>query len=308
MFYGVLALIDWEERRTMPTPDYSRDVLDLAKEILGMILNGKPDERGKWLEPFVDVVRKVRVMLNIAPQHVTLRKTIDAQDSPADDRNIRQDGREYPRYADLRWRGQKLTLLPHDAEIKDEIAIGRKGTVYINPKQRDWESHTAIVNCNGNAIAWAPKDTSEHDWYLECDNNWLNPIDYSGAVKSWRQGLYYTSYGSKALILRQDDESRYYPVGPAFPTRESWMYLVRFPTPQCFRFWWHVEDALVLEGLFKTYDRKDQEVIAKLGDWSEMNFCVYPGSTLIEGPFEVKETELHLLAKNYNEFREPGWA
>jgi hypothetical protein len=249
-------------------------------------------------------------MLNLSPQHETLRKTIDAQNCPKDGPSIRQVRREYPRFADLRWRGQKLTLLPQDAEIKDEIAIGRKGSVYINPKQRNWGSHTAIVNCNGNAIAWAPKDTNEDDWYLECDTTYLNPFEYSEAVKCWRQGQYYSTYGSKALIVRQNGNGGYHLVGPAFPTGNSWMYMVcfQFPTPQCFRIWWHLEDALVLEGLFKTYDRKDQEVIAELGDWSKTSFCAYPGSTIIKGPFKLKETESHLLARNYDEFREPDWS
>jgi hypothetical protein len=57
--YGVLGLIAWDDHRTIPTPDYNKHLLQLAKGILGMILEGRPDERGTWFkEYFLDIIRK----------------------------------------------------------------------------------------------------------------------------------------------------------------------------------------------------------------------------------------------------------
>jgi hypothetical protein len=304
--YGVLGLIDWDKHRTIPTPDYNKDLLELAKEILGMILEGKPDERGTWFkESFLDIIRKFRLMLKMPPQHEIVRNAIHAEHGLADDSATR-DRPVYPRFPDLRWRGIRLSKLTQDAHTTDEIATA-KSTIYLSSKQPNDDSHSEIVNCNGNAIAWAPKITDENDWYLECDRHYVGEVQYDMSVSDWRKGVRYSFYVWKALIVRQDGEGNYHIVGPALPTKETWRYLVRFPAPQCFRILWNLEDALVLEGLCCKYQYKTKEDIAELGDWSNMRAWDFPGSTIVRGPFDPDETVRQLLAKDFDEFREPGW-
>jgi hypothetical protein len=222
-------------------------------------------------------------MLKMPLQLETVCNAIQTQNGLADGSATR-NRREYPRFADLRWRGTRLSKLTQDAHTTDGIAIAKR-TIYLNSKQNNDDSHSEIVNRNGHAIAWAPKTTEENDWYLECDRHYVGEVCYDMSVSDWRKAVRYSFYALKALILRQDGEGSYHIVGPALPTKETWRYLVRFSAPQCFKIWWKLEDALVLEGLCSKYQYKTKEDSADFGDWSNMRAWDFPGSTIIRGPF-----------------------
>ncbi|KAF1834400.1 HET-domain-containing protein [Decorospora gaudefroyi] len=303
--YGVLALVNWEDR-PRPLPDYKKDILQLAKEVFGILLVSEPDDLGTWYnQSFLNMVHHVRLMMNVPSQHKTLRSTIRATGDPSGDQTMLRKPK-YPRYADVRWRGTRLSLLPKDARVKHDDVL------FLKSEPQDRGLHAEIVDRKGKIIAYAPKATAKDDWFVEC-LFWsqARPKIHAGTAArlrsaSWSSLLYRLHYDSNILILRQDHEGNFRIVGPAFSAMDRKPGL-KLPAPLCFKIWWDLEDALLLESLFSRYTRRTKKEIAKLGDWSKMRIFAHPDSTIVKGPFEPEEIREALQFRNFAAFREPGW-
>jgi hypothetical protein len=292
--YGVLNLVNWNGRK-IPAPDYKKTVLELLKDIIDMVLMWRPKEsfRVSLIGISCTIIKAMRLR---AQDQESLQEIIDTIGHSQALTPMVEKRLAPSRRADIWWSGTKLSLSPG------------KGDLSFRKPQAGSDQHTAIFDDDQNTIAYAPPTVQEGDWFLESfDERGLARLPFD--VKTWARCLHGNRYRRVVLIVRPVSVDRCVVIGPVFPIGDLRTAALK---PICFKIWWHPQDALVLGWLQSRH--VPTEINQELFPLTKNPLCVYPGSTLVLGPYDPWRFEQHLLESTDTDtdtndvFKEPNWS
>jgi hypothetical protein len=284
--YGALGLVDWG-KDPIPAPDYRKDVFELVKDIIDILLVWKPRETPWEQHSLLDVAEDMLRIFSVGREHGALRNAIALRNESRLGSSMSPIRLEYLRYADVSWRGVKLSMLPHKTNSSPNSRL------YVHTLEESDPLHIEITHEDRTPFAYAPISTRAGDWILLCSRYPDRIHVFSG------------------LVLRPQSDDTYSIIGPAFtanleePHTAEWRPWWEALDSKVFKIWWYPEDILVLASVAQLNDRFLSISRAEMDEWLQMRICASPESTLIMGPYDFGDIDRDHKAGNYAAFKEP---
>jgi hypothetical protein len=109
--YGILGLVDWSNG-PVPVPDYNKDIFELIKDVFDILLVWKLHQTSNYPSSLLTVARALLYTVSVDLQHDSLRNAVASRNDPGPGASPSYKQFEYLRYADVSWRGMKLSMPP----------------------------------------------------------------------------------------------------------------------------------------------------------------------------------------------------